>query len=81
MRKVVLTHGVIACVGSANLTPRSMLISREITLFAHGKRDEPFIKELRDQLEADIALSEQVLQPFELSFTNKLKGMVGKYLW
>ena len=79
--KVVLTDGVIACVGSANLTPRSMLTSREITLFAHGKRDERFIKELRDQLEADIALSEQVLKRFDLSFTDRLKGMVGKYLW
>jgi phosphatidylserine/phosphatidylglycerophosphate/cardiolipin synthase-like enzyme len=79
--KVVLTDGVIACVGSANLTPRSMLTSREITLFAHGRRDEQFIKELREQLEADIALSEQVLKPFELSFTDRLKGMVGKYLW
>jgi cardiolipin synthase len=79
--KVVLTDGVIACVGSANLTPRSMITSREITLFAHGRRDERFIKELRDQLEADIALSEQVLKPFDLSFTNMLKGMVGKYLW
>jgi len=79
--KVVLTDGVIACVGSANLTPRSMLTSREIALFAHGKRDERFIKELRDQLEADISLSEQVLKPFDLSFTDRLKGMVGKYLW
>jgi hypothetical protein len=58
-----------------------MLTSREITLFAHGKRDERFIKELRDQLEADIALSEQVLKRFDLSFTDRLKGMVGKYLW
>jgi cardiolipin synthase len=79
--KVVLTDGVIACVGSANLTPRSMLTSREIALFAHGKRDERFIKELRDQLEADIAMSEQVLKPYELSFTDKLKGLVGKYVW
>jgi cardiolipin synthase len=79
--KVVLTDGVIACVGSANLTPRSMLTSREIALFAHGKRDERFIKELRDQLQADIALSEQVLEPYELGFTDRFKGLVGKYLW
>jgi cardiolipin synthase len=79
--KVMMTDGVIACVGSANLTPRSMLTSREITLFAHGRRDERFIKELRDQLEADIALSEQVLEPYELSFSDRLKGLVGKYLW
>jgi len=79
--KVVMTDGAIACVGSANLTPRSMLTSREITLFAHGRSDERFIKELRDQLEADIALSEQVLEPYELSFSDRLKGLVGKYLW
>jgi cardiolipin synthase len=79
--KVVLTDGVIACVGSANLTPRSMLTSREIALFAHGRRDERFIKELRDQLEADIALSEQVSEPYELSFGDRFKGLVGKYVW
>ena len=79
--KVLLADGVIASVGSANLTPRSMLTSREITLFAHGRRDERFIRELRHQLEADIALSEQVLKPFELSFTDKIKAVVGKYVW
>lgn len=79
--KVVLVDGVIASVGSANLTPRSMLTSREITLFAHGGRDERFIKELRDQLEADISRSEQVLKPFELSLTDRLKALAGKYIW
>ena len=79
--KVVLTDGVIAAVGSANLTPRSMLTSCEVTIFAHGERDSEFIKELRDQLEADIAQSEQVLKPFELSFTDRIKGVVGKYVW
>jgi hypothetical protein len=58
-----------------------MLTSREIALFAHGKRDERFIKELRDQLQADIALSEQVLESYELGFTDRFKGLVGKYLW
>ena len=68
--KVLLTDGVIASVGSANLTPRSMLTSREITLFAHGRRDERFIKELRHQLEANIAVSEQVLkQELQLHFS------------
>lgn len=79
--KVVLTDGVIAAVGSANLTPRSMLTSRELTLFAHGEKDSRFIKELRDQLEANIALSEQVLKPFELSFTERVKALAGKYTW
>ncbi len=79
--KIVLTDGAIAAVGSANLTPRSMLTSRELTLFAHGDRNSRFIKELRDQLEVNIALSEQVLQPFELSFTDRIKAFVGKYVW
>ena len=79
--KVVLTDGMIAAVGSANLTPRSMLTSRELTIFAHGERDSRFIKKLRDQLEADITQSEQVLKPFELSFTDRIKGVVGKYVW
>ena len=79
--KVLLTDGVIASVGSANLTPRSMLTSREITLFAHGRRDERFIRELRHQLEANIALSEQVLKPFELSFIDRFKALAGKYIW
>ena len=79
--KVLLVDGVIASVGSANLTPRSMLTSREITLFAHSGRDERFIKELRDQLEADISRSEQVLKPFELSLTDRLKALAGKYIW
>ena len=79
--KVVLTDGMIAAVGSANLTPRSMLTSRELTIFAHGERDSRFIQELRDQLETDIAQSEQVLKPFELSFIDRVKALVGKYIW
>jgi cardiolipin synthase len=79
--KVVLTDGEIAAVGSANLTPRSMRTSREVTLFVHGSRDDPFLKKLRQRLQADIDKSEQVMVPFKLSFTQKVKGMVGKYVW
>ena len=79
--KVVLADGVIAAVGSANLTPRSMVTSRETTLFVHGESDSVFFKKLHDQLEIDIATSEQVLEPFKLSFTDNVKAVVGKYVW
>jgi hypothetical protein len=58
-----------------------MLTSRELTIFAHGERDSRFIQELRDQLETDIAQSEQVLKPFELSFIDRIKALAGKYIW
>ena len=79
--KVVLTDGEIAAVGSANLTPRSMRTSREVTLFVHGSRDDPFFKKLRQQLKADVDKSEQVMAPFKLSITHRVKGVVGKYVW
>jgi cardiolipin synthase len=79
--KVVLTDGVIAAVGSANLTPRSMKTSREVTMFFHGNPDDPFIKRLREQLEADLAESEEVLIPFKLGVAGKIKAFFGKYLW
>jgi len=79
--KVVLTDGEIAAVGSANLTPRSMRTSREVTLFVHGSRDDPFIKKLRQRLHADIGKSERVKAPFKLNFTRRVKGVVGKYVW
>jgi cardiolipin synthase len=79
--KVVLCDGEIAAVGSANLTPRSMRTSREVTLFVHGSRDDPFIKNLRQRLHADIDKSEPVMVPFKLSLTQKVKGVVGKYVW
>jgi cardiolipin synthase len=79
--KVVLTDGEIAAVGSANLTPRSMRTSREATLFVHGSRDDPFLKKLRRRLHADIDKSEQVMAPFKLGLTQKVKGVVGKYVW
>ena len=79
--KVVLTDGVIAAVGSANLTPRSMKTSREVTMFVHGKPDDPFIKRLRERLGADMAESEEVMTPFKLGASGKIKALFGKYLW
>ena len=79
--KVIMTDGIIASVGSANLTPRSMLTSKELTLFAHGPEYDPFISRLRDQLEADISRSERVLKPSELSLSEKIMAVAGKYIW
>jgi cardiolipin synthase len=79
--KVIMTDGRIVAIGSANLTPRSMLTSKEITLFVHGDATSPFITKLREQLEADIAVSEEVLQPFKLGPLAKIKAIVGKYVW
>jgi cardiolipin synthase len=79
--KVVLTDGVIAAVGSANLTPRSMKTSREVTMFFHGNPEDTFIMRLRERLEADLAESEEVLIPFKLGVAGKIKAFFGKYLW
>ena len=79
--KVMLADGRIAAIGSANLTPRSMLTSREVTLFVHGTRDDLFIHKLHDQLVADRAKSKPVSKTFDLSFTDRLKALVGKYVW
>jgi cardiolipin synthase A/B len=79
--KVVLADGVIAAVGSANLTPRSMKTSREVTMFFHGNSDDPFIKKLRERLESDVAESGEVLTPFKLGVSDKIKAFFGKYLW
>jgi cardiolipin synthase len=79
--KVILTDGAIAAVGSANLTPRSMRTSKEVTLFVHGAPDARFIRELRDRLMVDIAESELVSEPFDLSFADKIQAVVGKYVW
>lgn len=79
--KVVLTDGVIVSVGSANLTPRSLLTSKELTVFVHGTKDDPFISALRLQLVADISECEQVLEPFKLSFSERIMAVVGKYIW
>jgi len=79
--KVVLTDGAIAAIGSANLTPRSMKTSREVTVFVHCKTGDPFIKRLHEQMEADMAESEEVMTPFKLGASGKIKALFGKYLW
>lgn len=79
--KVVMTDGVIASVGSANLTPRSMVTSKELTLFVHGLKDDPFISTLRHQLQADISQCERVLKPYALSFGERIMAVAGKYIW
>jgi cardiolipin synthase len=79
--KVALADKKIAVIGSANLTPRSMLTSREVALFMHGSNDEPFIKKLRAQLLADIAKSDRVLHPFRISSVKSVMALVEKYVW
>jgi cardiolipin synthase len=79
--KVMLVDGTIAAVGSANLTPRSMLTSREVTLFVHGDRDSRFIRELRDTLEADIAASNRITEPYPLGVFDRTIAAVSKYIW
>ena len=64
--KVVMTDGVIA---------------KEITLFVHGPKYDPFISKLRDQLEKDISRCERVLKPFELSLSERILALAGKYTW
>ena len=79
--KVILSDGGIAAVGSANLTPRSMRTSREVTMFVHGTPDSPFIRKLRRQLDSDMAMAEQVTDPFTLGGWQRLGAVVGKYVW
>lgn len=79
--KVALADGKTAVIGSANLTPRSMLTSREVAIFVHGTEDDPFIKKLQEQLLADIAESTPVLHAFKIGFADKVKALVGKYVW
>ena len=79
--KVFLTDGEILAVGSANLTPRSMLTSKELTLFAHVKPDAPVVRKLREQMDADLAESTEVREPFRISFADRIKAVAGKYVW
>ncbi len=79
--KVALVDGVIAAVGSANLTPRSMLTSREATLFVHGSSDSPFISRLKTRLEEDIRKSRRVTTPYKLTAWEKAGAALGKYIW
>ena len=68
-------------IGSANLTPRSMLTSKEITLFLNGTETVSFIRELRERLAADIAESERVETPYALSWFENIQAVFGKYVW
>jgi len=58
-----------------------MKTSREVTMFVHGNSDDPFIKRLRERLEADLAESEEVMTPFKLGVAGKIKAFIDKYLW
>lgn len=79
--KVALADGTMAAVGSANLTPRSMLTSREIVLFVHGRKEDGFIRRLDEQLATDMAAGTRVTKPFELGAAERLKALAGKYVW
>lgn len=79
--KVMLADGAIAAVGSANLTLRSMLTSKEVMLFVHGKPDHPLVARLRRQLEADLLKSETVDLAFDLDFVSVIKAKIDKHLW
>jgi cardiolipin synthase A/B len=79
--KVVLVDGEIVGVGSANLTPRSMLTSKELTLFVHWDHHAPFIEKLRNQMDADLAKSTEVKKSFDLSTKDRIMGFAGKYVW
>jgi cardiolipin synthase A/B len=79
--KVLLVDREMAGVGSANLTPRSMLTSKELTVFVHGKPDEPFLQRLQTQMDADLAKSTEVLKSFQLKFKDRIMALVGKYVW
>jgi len=79
--KVAMVDGMIAAVGSANLTPRSMLTSREATLFVHGSGDSLFISRLRARLEEDMKKSRQVTQPYKLTVRERAGAVLGKYIW
>jgi phosphatidylserine/phosphatidylglycerophosphate/cardiolipin synthase-like enzyme len=78
--KVIMTDDRIVAIGSANLTPRSMLTSNENTLFIQGVSTSHYIRKLREQIETDIAASEAVVNPFTLSPLEEAKAVVGKYV-
>ena len=79
--KVVLTDGKIAAIGSANLTPRSMLTSREVTFFVHARPGDSFMDELHKRLVKDMTNSKQVDTPFALGVADNTKAFFGKYVW
>jgi cardiolipin synthase A/B len=79
--KVLMADGEMAGVGSANLTPRSMLTSKELTVFVHGNPDEPFLQRLRAQIDADLEKSTEVRESIHLSVMDRINAIVGKYVW
>jgi cardiolipin synthase len=79
--KVLLVDETLAAVGSANLTPRSMLTSKELTVVVNGNPDSTFIKRLRAQMDADLAKSSEVKEKFQLSLLQRAQAIVGKYVW
>jgi cardiolipin synthase A/B len=79
--KVLMVDGQMAGVGSANLTPRSMLTSKELTVFVHANPDEPFLQRLRTQIDADLAKSTEVRESFQLTIKDRINAVVGKYVW
>jgi cardiolipin synthase len=79
--KVLLVDGQMAGVGSANLTPRSMLTAKELTVFVHANPDEPFLQRLREQIDADLAKSTEVRESFQLTIKDRINALVGKYVW
>ena len=58
-----------------------MVTSREVTMFVHGKPEDPLIRELNHQLAADLAEAEPVTAPYNLSAWERLGALVGKYVW
>lgn len=79
--KVLLVDGQMAGVGSANLTPRSMLTSKELTVFVHANPDEPFLQRLRGQIDEDLAKSTEVKETFQLTVIDRIMALAGKYVW
>lgn len=79
--KVLLVDGDMAGIGSANLTPRSMLTSKELTVFVHGNPGEPFLQRLRAQMDADLTKSAEVRQSFQLTIKDRMMAVAGKYVW
>jgi hypothetical protein len=57
-----------------------MLTSKELTVFVHGTKDDPFISKLCRQLAADISKCQQVLAPFELSFSTDFRATKNLYV-
>lgn len=79
--KVMLADRRYAVVGSANLTPRSMVTTREAALFVHGRPDDPFIAALAANMEQARAASAPVTAPFAMGWYEHAGAVLGKYIW